>query len=278
MSHICKYCGKEFSNGLSLGGHVSFCKLNQNNHKNNIIKIQKENFEKRNPLEEHKLICQVCSKEYILQIRHNQFEQGKYRKTCCSLCSHKLTSLNTNLEEKNNKISKKLEKPKKNKICPICNKEFIGTSKSKYCSSKCKEIGSKINISNSCKGKTGGLRPNFYKKYKSGLYHGIHCDSSWELAFVIYCEEHNIKLKRNSKPLYYLFEGKEYKYYPDFLIDNKLYEIKGYENNRAIEKHKQHPEVIYLDKEKMKKYIDYVVNKYGKDFIKLYDRLDKILL
>jgi len=50
----------------------------------------------------------------------------------------------------------------------------------------------------------------------------------------------------------------------------------GYENCRAKEKHNQHPEVIYLDKYKMKKYLDYVISKYGKDYIKLYDRLDKI--
>lgn len=64
-------------------------------------------------------------------------------------------------------------------------------------------------------------------------------------------------------------------YYPDFIIDGKLYEIKGYENNKAKAKHEQHPEVIYLDKYKMKKYLDYVISKYGKDYIKLYDRLDK---
>ena len=100
MNYICKYCGKEFETSRKLGGHISKCKLNPNNNQNKSHKSFKENFEKRNPLEEHKLICQVCGKEYILQIRHNQFEQGKYRKTCCSLCSHKLSNINCNLEEK----------------------------------------------------------------------------------------------------------------------------------------------------------------------------------
>ena len=74
----------------------------------------------------------------------------------------------------------------------------------------------------------------------------------------------------------YIYQNKEYKYYPYFIINNQLYEIKGYENDRAKIKHEQHPEVIYLDKIKIKTYIDYVINKYGKDFIRLYDRLDKI--
>lgn len=296
MCHKCKYCGKEFESGVKLGGHVSMCVMNPNKIQEKIHQTLKENFEKRNPLEEHKLKCVVCGKEYILQVRHNQFERGKYKKTCCKECAYKLTQLNTNLKEKNKKISKSLKgnipwskgKSKINnqwtanpnwkpyKTCAYCGKKFTNRKGSKYCSEECRKIGTHINLSNALKGKSGGLRPNAYKKYKSGLYHGIHCDSSWELAFVIYCEEHNIKLTRNKKPLVYTFNEREYKYYPDFIIDDKLYEIKGYENERAKEKHKQHPEVIYLDKEKMKQYIEYVTNKYGKDFIKLYDRLDKI--
>lgn len=274
--HICKYCRKEFKSGQSLGAHIINCKKNPNNHQNDFLIKRKEKIEKENPLNEYVLKCQVCGKEYKLQLRQKQYESGKYKKTCCSLCAHKLTSLNTNLEEKNKKISKSLIKEPTIKICPICGKEFKSIRNTKYCSSKCRSIGMSNNVSKSNKGHTGGLRTNAYKKYKSGLYHGIHCDSSWELAFVIYCEEHNIKIVRNSKPLKYIFENKEYKYYPDFIINGQLYEIKGYENNKAIEKHKQHPEVIYLDKIKMKKYLDYIINKYGNDFIRLYDRLDKI--
>ena len=81
--------------------------------------------------------------------------------------------------------------------------------------------------------------------------------------------------ERNHNFLRYTFENKEYKYYPDFIINGVLYEIKGYENDKAKAKHEQHPEVTYLDKQKMQKYLNYVINKYGNDFIKLYDRLDK---
>ena len=292
--HICKYCNKEFKSGQSLGAHIIHCKENPNSHKDKWINKKKEKYENENPLQEYILKCIICGKEYKLQLRKKQYEQGKYRKTCCCECSHKLSSLNTNLEEKNKKISNSLKgntpyikgKTYKNGIwinninykeiliCPICGKEYKNNGL-RYCSVECKKIGLKNNLSKSLKGKTGGLRPNAYKKYKSGLYHNIHCDSSWELAFVIYCEEHNILLERNHNFLTYTFENKEYKYYPDFIINGTFYEIKGYENAKAKAKHEQHPEVIYLDKYKMKKYLDYVISKYGKDYIKLYDRLDK---
>ena len=63
MCHKCKYCGKEFETSVKLGGHVSKCPLNPNKNQQKIHKIIKENFEKRNPLEEHKLKCVVCGKE-----------------------------------------------------------------------------------------------------------------------------------------------------------------------------------------------------------------------
>lgn len=294
--HICKYCGKEFETAVKLGGHVSRCKENPK-YKETINKIQQtkqKNLDINNPFENHICKCQYCGNDYqINYIRHNNFIKGNYNKTCSLECAHKLANLNTNLEEKNKKISLHskhycvikgktfkdgiwVDNPnyKEILICPICGKEYKNNGR-KYCSDECSQIGRSKNLSKSLRGKSGGLRPNAYKKYKSGLYHGIHCDSSWELAFVIYCEDHNISIERNHKYLTYVFGDREYKYYPDFIIDGKLYEIKGYENNKAKAKHEQHPEVIYLDKYKMKKYLDYVISKYGKDYIKLYDRLDK---
>lgn len=295
--HICKFCGKEFETGIKLGGHVSRCKLNPKYKEtiNNVTNARNENLNINNPFEDHICQCQYCGKDYqINHIRHNDYIKGNYNKTCSIECAHKLSAKNTNLEEKNKKISLHskhytaikgkmlkngiwVDNPnyKEILVCPICGKEYKNNGR-KYCSKECSDKGRSINLSKSLKGKSGGLRPNAYKKYKSGLYHGIHCDSSWELVFVIYCEDHNIDVKRNHKYLTYIFENREYKYYPDFIINEQLYEIKGYENSKAKAKHEQHPEVIYLDKQKMKKYLDYVINKYGCDYIKLYDRLDKI--
>ena len=37
--HICKYCGKEFKSGQSLGAHVITCKLNPNSIKIKLVYI-----------------------------------------------------------------------------------------------------------------------------------------------------------------------------------------------------------------------------------------------
>ena len=107
---------------------------------------------------------------------------------------------------------------------------------------------------------------------KKGRYKGYWCDSSWELAWVIYNIEHQIKFKRNTKGFKYNFKGKEHKYYPDFKIGDTFFEIKGYVTEQSISKidgFKSKIEVI--DKNKIKPFLKYVIEKYGKDFIKLYD-------
>lgn len=123
---------------------------------------------------------------------------------------------------------------------------------------------------------SGGLRRGSGRG-KKGWYKGYWCDSSWELAWVIYNLEHNIKFKRNDIGFEYQYEGEKRKYYPDFLITETYYEIKGRrsfekmddENKEKIKQFKFNLKVLY--EKDMKPYISYVVNKYGKDFIKLYE-------
>lgn len=121
--------------------------------------------------------------------------------------------------------------------------------------------------------KSGGYR------YGSGLgkhgrYKGYKCDSSWELAYVIYNLEHNITFERNRERFQYRIDGKLHHYTPDFICDGKYVEIKGYINEKWKAKVEQFPKdktLLILYKTDMKPYLDYVVNKYGKDFIKLYE-------
>jgi len=63
-------------------------------------------------------------------------------------------------------------------------------------------------------------------KYK---YDNIKFDSGWELIYYIWLKDHDINFKYHPKINFdYIDEnGKNSKYEPDFLIDNKLYEIKG---------------------------------------------------
>jgi hypothetical protein len=83
---------------------------------------------------------------------------------------------------------------------------------------------------------------NGYSPYFSyrGNYEGFHYDSSWELSFIKYCLQNDIKIERNKKGFIYWFEGKKHKYYPDFYLPevDQYIEIKGYIHNNEKEKEK----------------------------------------
>lgn len=209
MCHICRFCNKEFKSGQSLGAHIVHCSMNPNSHQEEFQKRKKENFEKRNPLEEHVLKCPICGNEYTIQIRHKQFEQGKYKKTCSDKCAKQLTALNTNIEEKNKKISISLignipssRKPNFSyyKECKYCGKIFDireRKNKSDFCCDEChnKSVHDKLSAE-AKENNFGGYHPNSIKKYHHGTYKGIHCDSSWELVYLVWCLEHDISIKR----------------------------------------------------------------------------------
>ena len=117
---------------------------------------------------------------------------------------------------------------------------------------------------------------NLCGKGKRGYYQGYYCQSSWELAYVIYCLEHNINIIRNKKSFSYILDGIKRSYFPDFYLvdENKYIEIKGYYDNKTKEKEKQFPknEILVVIKQKeMQPILNYVINKYGKDFTKLYN-------
>ena len=110
---------------------------------------------------------------------------------------------------------------------------------------------------------------------KKGWYKGYYCDSTWELAYVIYNLEHGIPFSRNTKSFDYVFNGENKKYYPDFLLETGEYvEVKGYYTKQFAAKLEQFPKelsLIIYDKIGIKPYLDYVINKYGKDYYTLYE-------
>jgi len=109
---------------------------------------------------------------------------------------------------------------------------------------------------------------------KSGWYNGIWCDSSYELAWVIFNIENGISFERNKIKFSYTWNGKNYNYYPDFIVNEQLIEIKGYVDERTEVKLKSVNNLIILFKKDLVNEFKYVEDKYGKNFIKLYQ--DKI--
>ena len=107
---------------------------------------------------------------------------------------------------------------------------------------------------------------------KKGWYKGFFCDSSWELAYVIYCLEHNIDIKRNTEKRKYIWNGEVKNYIPDFIVDGVLTEIKGYKTEQWMAKLNANPDIKVLYEADLEVIITYVTNTYGKDFIKLYEK------
>lgn len=129
---------------------------------------------------------------------------------------------------------------------------------------------------------------NFKKFTSKFLFNGIYFDSSWELYFYIYNLMNNVPIEHESVRLEYEFNGKKHFYYPDFKINNNLYEIKGHqfikengemynpyddsEKDLSLAKQKCAIEnnVIFITKNEINKYISYVDEHLTKDFVKLF--------
>ena len=146
--------------------------------------------------------------------------------------------------------------------CLCCNVEF-DTTKSrnrKYCSSEC------------WRASAGGYREGSGRA-KTGYYKGIYCGSTYELVWVIYNLDHNVQFTRFPG---FVQDG-DIKYYPDFLIDNTIIEIKGYEDQEFVNKKTKVAElrgykVIVLRKEDLRIEFEWVKNNYSyKDLYELYD-------
>lgn len=130
----------------------------------------------------------------------------------------------------------------------------------------------------------GGFKKYSAQKCKYGTYKGFYCDSSWELAFLMYCLDKGIQIQRNTQAFDYIYKDKPHKYYPDFLVDDTFIEIKGRLSKQDIAKIEQFPlkdKFKLINSSNINMYINYAINTYGSNFATLYDRnfpcwLDKI--
>ena len=159
--------------------------------------------------------------------------------------NYKQNNKQNNKQNYINRINKYNENPNK---CQICGKILDYKHKHrKTCSSKeCLKI---------IQAKNGGYKKHS-RKGNAGYYKGIYCDSTYELIFLIYCLDHNILIKRNKKYFLYNYNNKVHKYYPDFIINNRmLIEIKNFYSD--------------IVEAKLKATTDPIKVLYGKDLIKI---------
>lgn len=121
---------------------------------------------------------------------------------------------------------------------------------------------------------TGGYREKSGRS-KNGYYKGVYCASTYELVWVIYRLDHNLPVERFPSSLI-MDNGR--RYYPDFIDNNIVYEIKGYIADPEIQILKEKAvidagfEYKILFKGDLTQYFKWVENKYNtKTYHKLYD-------
>lgn len=130
----------------------------------------------------------------------------------------------------------------------------------------------------------------FKRMKKNYVYNGIQFHSSWELAYYIWLVDNNVEFEYQPKEHFkYECNGKVHYYCPDFKVDNQFIEIKGDQffdkdgkmtnpfcDDHGITEAKQKlmadNNIVILKGADIKKYIDYVNNKYGKTYLKSFKR------
>ena len=266
----CLNCGKDVKN--------KYCNSKcRNQHKPTIYVPTQESIDKQKDTVSKKwkifyVKCYKCGKDFeIKEFNVEKLKKDKYycSRSCANSRKHTVeTKEKIRLKNKN-----QVPWNKKNKIlikCPVCKKDFQILPKSNriYCSKNCYL---KDNNCSFRRKSSGGIRKGSGRG-KCGWYKGFWSDSSWELAWIIYNIDHRIIFERNYKGFEYCFNSKKYKFYPDFKIDSKFYEIKGYIDSKNKSKIEQfNDELIIIDRIGIKPYIEYVIKKYGKNYIELYE-------
>ena len=264
------YSLRKFDKSNNLSGNTLrrlFIKRNidYNKIKNDYLLQQKQ-------LEESKILyCENCGK-----VIDGSYGSGRFcNRHCATIYGNTHRPKRSAESKKKTSISVKnsikcqiaAERSRKIYHCKQCNKEFS--------ISDIRDINGRLYCSKECKHKylsehTGGYREGSGRG-KQGWYKGIHCDSSWELAYLVYHLDHNLYIERCKEKRYYVWNNKQHTYYPDFITDEGIIEIKGYSTDQWKSKEEQNPDVKVLYKNEIKPYLDYVTNTYGTDFIKLYD-------
>ena len=106
-----------------------------------------------------------------------------------------------------------------------------------------------------------------------GWYRGIWCDSSWELALVIWCLDHGVEIVRSTKRFPYPFHNGVRYYQPDFVVDGQYVEVKGVMDGRSRRKLANFPMPIrVVGKREIQPMLDYAKSKCGEDFWKLLEK------
>ena len=171
-------------------------------------------------------------------------------------------------------VSKKHERIKKwiaeEHHCEVCGKIMVEKYGSgRFCSKECSRT-----YSSNCNTPESIMKRAKPHITPHGIYKGIKFDSSWELAFIVYHLDQGLDIHRwetvnFGKSLTYSLNGRKRNYFPDFVVNGRVYEIKGSYKDKDRAKARDNPGIIFIrGRKQMKPYLDYCISKYGKDFVK----------
>lgn len=275
-------CEKEFDNTQAYNGHKGFCEqyrlsIGKEPNSNKLLsrkKLQKgSQIFKQNRLSEHYVetrTCIRCGKSF-------QVDNLSKQKCCSSKCAHSRDTSGPSQEfiqnKKHDKINKNQEKINLWKIskpkCKYCNKFIdvnIGYPFRQFCDNSCK---AKYAIT--FKTIESHLKSTRHGNAHHGWYKDIPYDSSFELAFIIYnIECLHKKVERFKGYRTYIYNNETHKYFPDFIIDGKIYEVKGQMTSADEAKLNQNPDVILVKNSFIDDCRKYCIHKYGKKFWELF--------
>lgn len=249
----------------------------------------------------------ICGKEYesknalnTHQKKHCKLllspEKYEYERNHCYKMSLRSGEISKKKAEIRRKEAEELWLRQQNK-CEKCGKLMtIKYGSGRFCSRACANSRHQSDeiirkISNSIKTSQKFidsllLRPRTTKVI-SGRYKGVFCASTWELAYYVYCIDHNIKIERCKRTFDYKYNNEIHKYLPDWYLPHSdtYVEIKGYNcfyDSKVVESKINAIKLLninyeFIDDDSIDPYIDYCKETYGiKNLKYLYDDVDKV--
>lgn len=277
----CKTCGKDIQKNIKrmTSPQYDFCcnkcvaKNIEVQQKRKNTFIQKYGSDNNFKLDSNKeKIRKTCLEKYGCEnVAQNKQVQEKMKRTNCEKYGCEFPSQNKHIQEKMKQTN--LEKFGVEYV--IQNQEIL----EKQTQTFLKKFGCSRPAQN---------REIRLKQQKKYFYDNIYFDSAPEVALYIYLLDNHIDFEYQPDINFeYLDEdSKKHRYFPDFRIEDKYYEIKGdhffNENNELVfvyGKNKGKPDfckhqcmidnnVIILRKSNYDKFISYVKEKYGNNFLK----------
>lgn len=211
----------------------------------------------------YSLICEKCSKLYE---KSNVWNSTRFCSKSCANSRHRS-------QELKDKVSSTLKGKPTGRPAHNKGRSKIVPNTCLMCATICKPY--KKTCSYTCwveSKRKYALQQEKHGGGHKGRYNRIQCDSTYELAFLIWNLDHGINIARCNSVYPYTYEGKTSSYKPDFVVEGQEVEIKGFMSKRAQAKLDQNPHIFVIDKIDIQPFIKYVKSTYCvKDLRDLYD-------